>query len=102
MQHLCRSDEEKKQLAVVKKNCYDFFIHVISSLCFGQPIAPDDDLIEMLLDVVFKRREKVGDREGKIVKWRTRTFSPYEVDFIGDDESPIIHSFLLKLLLEHK
>jgi hypothetical protein len=95
-----KSGEEKKELAEVRRNCYEFFIHVVSSLCFGQSISPDDDLTEMLLDVVFKRREEVGDTEGEMGKWRPRHISPYEADVIGD-ASPIIHSFLLKLLLEH-
>lgn len=96
-----RSKEGRKQLAAFRKSCHNFFIDVVSVLCFGQSSAPTDDLIEMLLDNVFTEgRVEAEDKGGERGKWRTRTLSPYKAE--RRDKSPTVRSFLLQLLLEHK
>ena len=67
-------------------------MELVSSLCFGAHSAPEQDLIKMLINMVFTERQEaeVG----------TRDFSPYHE--VRSDEVPIIRSFLLRLLLEHK
>ena len=92
-----RSKEQKKILPVVLKSCRDFFMEVISGLCFGQSSAPEDKLVEMLLNIVFTERE-----EGGAMRPGTRELTPYKDDLKKMDESPVIRSFLLQLLLEHK
>ena len=96
---VCRNEEEKKKLTEIKKSCTNFFIEVVSSLCFGQSSAPEDDLVVMLLDIVFpEQREVEGDGEGGI--GGTRNLTPFKGE--GGDKQPIIRSFLLQLLLEHE
>ena len=69
---------------------------MISGLCFGQSSAPEDKLVEMLLNIVFTEREGEG---GGAMRPGTRELTPYKEK---TDESPVIRSFLLQLLLEHK
>ena len=72
-------------------------MEVISGLCFGQSSAPEDKLVEMLLNIVFTERE-----EGGAMRPGTRELTPYKEDLKKTDKSPVIRSFLLQLLLEHK
>ena len=76
----------------------------MSGLCFGQATAPEDELIEMLLNIVFTERgdgeEEGGEGEGG--RRGTRDLTPYKEDLKERDENPIIRSFLLQLLLEHE
>ena len=97
-----RSKDEKKQLVAIRKSCRNFFLEVVSGLCFGQSTVPDDDLVEMLLNIVFTEKAQVegGGEEGRL---GTRVLTPYYKDDPKErDETPIIRSFLLQLLLEHK
>lgn len=64
-------------------------MEIVSSLCFGQPSLPDLDLISNLLNVVFT--EQLDN---------TKEFS-YKSEEKAD-KVPVIRSFLLQLLLEHK
>lgn len=75
----------------IRKCSKSYFIEVVSSLCFGQPIPPDDDLIKELLNVVFAE----GEEE---IKTKEFSFSEKE----STDNVPVIRSFLLQLLLEHR
>ncbi len=77
------ADEDTKDK--MKDNCNRFFIEIVSSLCFGGRETPESELIELLLDTVLQDRE-------------TSTLSPYK----KRDQTPIIRSFLLQLLLEHE
>jgi len=67
-------------------------MELVSSLCFGGHSAPEPDLIKMLINMVFT--------EGQETEVGTRDFSPYHGG--RSDKVPIIRSFLLRLLLEHK
>ena len=67
-------------------------MELVSSLCFGGHSAPESDIIKMLISMVFT--------EGQEAEVGTRNFSPYHE--VRSDEVPIIRSFLLRLLLEHK
>ncbi|XP_064404373.1 E3 ubiquitin-protein ligase RNF213-like isoform X3 [Halichondria panicea] len=69
----------------IKDSCNRFFIEVVSSLCFGGREIPESELIELLLDNVLQDRE-------------TSALSPYK----KQDQTPVIRSFLLQLLLEHE
>ena len=86
-----RSKASKTTLQKIKKSCDKFMIEVISSLCFGQQSPPEDDLIENLLKFIF-------DAEAE------STPSTSQLTFYEDkrDETPVIRSFLLQLLLGHK
>ena len=62
-------------------------MELVSTLCFGGSAAPEPELIKMLLDTVFTEKQE------------TKEFSYKEVK---SDQVPVIRSFLLQLLLEHK
>lgn len=65
-----------------------FFMEVVSSLCFGQPIIPEPGLVEELFKIVFAEESKT----------KVFNFSDRE----NADQMPVIRSFLLQLLLEHR
>ena len=65
-------------------------MEVVSNLCFGGHKPPEPDLIKILMDTVFTAKE---DSVG------TRAMTPYDGDA---DQVPVVRSFLLQLLLEHK
>ena len=97
----CRSQEEKKKLPAITNSCINFFIEVVSRLCFGQSSAPEDDLIKMLLNIVFTEPREVEEGgEGEGGRIGTRNLTPFK-DTPGDKQ-PVIRSFLLQLLLEHE
>ena len=97
----CRAKEQKKPLLGIKKSCTNFFIEVVSSLCFGQSSAPEDALVMVLLDIVFTEQKEVEEGgEGKGGKRGTRNLTPFKDDV--KDKLPVVRSFLLQLLLEHK
>ena len=75
-------------------SCRDFFMEVVSSLCFGGKNVPDPDLIKSLMETVF-----AANQEGTM--FNTRDITPYDHDSVCD-EVPVVRSFLLQLLLEHK
>ena len=65
-------------------------MEVISTLCFERtmPNPPERKLVMMLMDIVFA--------EGN----STRVLSPFKNE--RPDQSPVIRSYLLQLLLEFK
>ena len=71
-----------------RKSCKSYFMEVVSSLCFGQMSPPEPALIKELLNVVFTEQDTTKDF----------TYSDKE----KTDKVPVIRSFLLQLLLEHK
>ena len=80
---------DKQKIKEVKKSCREFFMEIVSNLCFGGRAAPEPDLIKMLLDNVFVEENK-----------STQEVTPYKGD--KADKIPTIRSFLLQLLLEHR
>lgn len=68
-------------------------MEIVSSLCFGDQKAPEPELIKCLMETVF------ATKEGAM--FSTRDITPYDREAHCDDV-PIIRSFLLQLLLEHK
>lgn len=102
---LHRTKDEKKKLRAIKNKCNSFFVELVSGLCFGQSSVPEDKLIQMLLNIVFTEgigmEEEGGQREEER-KQGTRYMTPYKDDLKGRDEKPVIRSFLLQLLLEHR
>ena len=67
-------------------------MELVSTLCFGAHSAPEPDLIGMLINTVFTEKQET--------ELGTRDFTPYRET--KSDEVPVIRSFLLQLLLEHK
>ena len=67
-------------------------MEVISNLCFGGHKPPEPDLIKMLMKTIFTEKEQDASLS-------TREMTPYETN---PDKIPVVRSFLLQLLLEHK
>ena len=84
-------DEEvdKDKIKAIKKSGREFFMEVVFELCFGGRAAPEPALIKMLLNTVFV--EKTDS---------TQELTPYKD--AKADKIPVIRSFLLQLLLEHR
>ena len=70
----------------IQKNCDQFLMEVISSLCFGGKETPDSDLVKHLMYMALQ------DLEG----------SDFTPSVERDTKSPIFRSFLLQILVEHK
>eukprot|EP00731_Ephydatia_muelleri_P016208 Em0009g632a len=81
----------RSELKTFRQQSHLFFIEVVSVLCFGFG-APENRLIEMLIDTVF-----LESSNAQII---TKNLTPY----IGakPDTVPVIRSFLLKLLIDHR
>ena len=47
----------------IRNSCRNFFIEVVSGLCFGQLSPPEDELVAMLLDIVFTEQGEKGEGE---------------------------------------
>ena len=86
---LKKSSVDKETIKHVKKACREFFMELVSSLCFGGEAAPEPALVKMLLDTVFVEKND-----------STQDLTPYKDD--KADKVPTIRSFLLQLLLEHR
>ena len=80
---------DKNEIKAVKKSGREFFMEVVSELCFVGQTAPEPALIKMLLNTVFV--EKTDS---------TQELTPYKD--AKADKIPTIRSFLLQLLLEHR
>ena len=70
-------------------------MEIVSDLCFGGHKPPEPDLIKMLMDTVFTEKKQTTEA----TSLDTRDMTPYQED---PDQVPVIRSFLLQLLLEHK
>eukprot|EP00058_Branchiostoma_floridae_P013669 XP_002599157.1 hypothetical protein BRAFLDRAFT_68766 [Branchiostoma floridae] len=73
-----------------RRCCNSFFMELVSRFCFADGTPPEAGVVEMLLNYVV-RREKEGTAT------QTKKFTPFEDDCI--DQTPVIRSFLLQLLL---
>lgn len=86
---LKKDDVDKNTIKEVKKSCREFFMELVSDLCFGGDAVPEADLVKMLLDTVFIEKND-----------STQELTPYRDD--RADKIPTIRSFLLQLLLEYR
>ena len=75
-----------------QRHCHNYFVEVVSTLCFGGDKAPEPALIQMLMAIVYSENENST--------FDTRDLTPFDKGNV--DEIPIIRSSLLQLLLEHK
>ena len=74
------------------QSCIRFYIEIISKLSMGKT-APEDELIEKLLDTVFTTGP---EKEGQ----ETKDLTPFLKS--KNDSVPVVRSFLLQLLLQNK
>ncbi len=69
-------------------HCNNYFMEVVTTLCFGGDGMPEPELIKMLMDIIFTENDSTCD------------LTPFTNT--KGDKSPIVRSSLLQLLLEHK
>ncbi|KAI8513635.1 hypothetical protein Bbelb_079590 [Branchiostoma belcheri] len=74
-----------------RRCCNSFFMELVSRFCFSGGTPPEAGVVEMLLGYVVRKSQ--GESAAK-----TKKFTPFEDDCI--DQTPIIRSFLLQLLLQ--
>ncbi|XP_078674105.1 E3 ubiquitin-protein ligase rnf213-alpha-like isoform X2 [Branchiostoma floridae x Branchiostoma belcheri] len=84
----CRDAVEKHN--AYRRCCNSFFMELVSRFCFAGGTPPEAGVVEMLLNYVVRKSQ-----EGTAAK--TKKFTPFEDDCI--DQTPVIRSFLLQLLL---
>lgn len=113
--------------ALFRQRCNNFFIDVVTTMCFKDNEPPDPEVIQRLLDLLFVHRNLVRDsgelpdtqshRAGSVTTFSplcqtcpprvstahpavyTKLLSPFNDEV---DETPIIRSVMLKLLLKYR
>ncbi|XP_032802457.2 E3 ubiquitin-protein ligase rnf213-alpha isoform X1 [Petromyzon marinus] len=78
-----------------RKRLTSFFVDIVAQFCFGSGDPPSQEVIQMLLDLLFRDPSEGQD----IGKSKTRGLSPFEECM---DPNPVIRSLLLKLLLGYR
>ncbi|XP_068888584.1 E3 ubiquitin-protein ligase RNF213 isoform X3 [Aphelocoma coerulescens] len=80
-----------------RQRCNNFFIDVVTTMCFKDNEPPDPEVIQRLLNLLFVHRSLVKDSDHRAVY--TKFLSPFNDEV---DETPIIRSVMLKLLLKYR
>ena len=84
-----------------KKRCNAFFMDLVSQLCFAGDTSPEPDLVDFLMQYVTRERGKAEvvskDEYGRMKQ--TKKMSLFD-DHI--DDSPVVRSLLIQLLLRSK
>ncbi len=83
---------KSKDLTSLKRDCHNYFIEVVSTLCFGGQSAPEPALIKNLMEVVFT---KDSDLVTPLIEAKSEKH-------FKDESVSVVRSSLLQLLLEHK
>ncbi|KAM4890524.1 E3 ubiquitin-protein ligase RNF213 [Sylvia borin] len=82
--------------ALFRQRCNNFFIDLVTTMCFKDNEPPEPEVIQKLLDLLFVHRSLVTDSDLPAVY--TKLLSPFNDEV---DETPIIRSVMLKLLLKY-
>ncbi|XP_059700093.1 E3 ubiquitin-protein ligase RNF213-like isoform X2 [Haemorhous mexicanus] len=90
-----RAATEKK--ALFRQRCNNFFIDVVTTMCFKDNKPPEPEVIQHLLDLLFVERKTVLKDPNHPAVY-TKFLSPFNDEV---DETPIIRSVMLKLLLKY-
>ncbi|KAM4761922.1 E3 ubiquitin-protein ligase RNF213 isoform 5-T6 [Cyanocitta cristata] len=83
--------------ALFRQRCNNFFIDMVTTMCFKDNEPPDPEVIQRLLNLLFVHRSLVTDSDHRAVY--TKFLSPFNDEV---DETPIIRSVMLKLLLKYR
>ncbi|XP_039566699.1 E3 ubiquitin-protein ligase RNF213-like [Passer montanus] len=85
--------------ALFRQRCNNFFIDMVTTMCFKDNKPPEPEVIQSLLDLLFARRGTVlKDPNHPHPAVYTKFLSPFNDEV---DETPIIRSVMLKLLLKY-
>uniref|UniRef100_A0A8V1AN22 RING-type E3 ubiquitin transferase n=1 Tax=Gallus gallus TaxID=9031 RepID=A0A8V1AN22_CHICK len=82
--------------ALFRQRCNNFFIDVVTTMCFKDNEPPDTAVIQELLSLLFVYRGLLGDSDRPAAY--TKLLSPFDEEV---DETPVIRSVMLKLLLKY-
>ncbi|XP_068007364.1 E3 ubiquitin-protein ligase RNF213 isoform X3 [Melanerpes formicivorus] len=82
--------------ALFRQRCNNFFIDVVTTMCFKDNEPPEAKVIQELLNLLFVDRTLLKGSEHPAIY--TKFLSPFNDDV---DETPIIRSVMLKLLLKY-
>uniref|UniRef100_A0A663EII0 RING-type E3 ubiquitin transferase n=1 Tax=Aquila chrysaetos chrysaetos TaxID=223781 RepID=A0A663EII0_AQUCH len=80
--------------ALFRQRCNNFFIDVVTTMCFKDNEPPEAEVIQELLNLLFVHRSLLTDHPAIYTKF----LSPFNDEV---DEIPIIRSVMLKLLLKY-
>uniref|UniRef100_A0A8C0FUW2 RING-type E3 ubiquitin transferase n=1 Tax=Bubo bubo TaxID=30461 RepID=A0A8C0FUW2_BUBBB len=80
--------------ALFRQRCNNFFIDVVTTMCFKDNEPPEAEVILELLNLLFVHRSLLQDQPAIYTKF----LSPFNDEV---DETPIIRSVMLKLLLKY-
>uniref|UniRef100_A0A8C4TU02 RING-type E3 ubiquitin transferase n=1 Tax=Falco tinnunculus TaxID=100819 RepID=A0A8C4TU02_FALTI len=80
--------------ALFRQRCNNFFIDVVTTMCFKDNEPPEAEVIQELLNLLFVHRSLPKDHP--VIY--TKLLSPFNDEV---DETPIIRSVMLKLLLKY-
>uniref|UniRef100_A0A669PUC8 RING-type E3 ubiquitin transferase n=2 Tax=Phasianus colchicus TaxID=9054 RepID=A0A669PUC8_PHACC len=82
--------------ALFRQRCNNFFIDVVTTMCFKDNEPPDTAVIQELLNLLFVYRDFLEDSDRPAAY--TKLLSPFDEEV---DETPVIRSVMLKLLLKY-
>ncbi|XP_056361664.1 E3 ubiquitin-protein ligase RNF213 [Oenanthe melanoleuca] len=82
--------------ALFRQRCNNFFIDAVTTMCFRDNEPPEAEVIHSLLNLLFVHRSLEKDSDHPAVY--TKFLSPFNDEV---DETPIIRSVMLKLLLKY-
>ncbi|KAM6119107.1 E3 ubiquitin-protein ligase RNF213 [Phoenicopterus ruber ruber] len=82
--------------ALFRQRCNNFFIDMVTTMCFKDNEPPEPEVIQELLNLLFVQRSLLKDLDRPATY--TKFLSPFNDEV---DETPIIRSVMLKLLLKY-
>ncbi|XP_074900257.1 E3 ubiquitin-protein ligase RNF213 isoform X2 [Buteo buteo] len=82
--------------ALFRQRCNNFFIDVVTTMCFKDNEPPEAEVIQELLNLLFVHRSLLTGSDHPTIY--TKFLSPFNDEV---DEIPIIRSVMLKLLLKY-
>uniref|UniRef100_A0A8C0FV13 Ring finger protein 213 n=1 Tax=Bubo bubo TaxID=30461 RepID=A0A8C0FV13_BUBBB len=83
--------------ALFRQRCNNFFIDVVTTMCFKDNEPPEAEVILELLNLLFVHRSLLQGSDQPAIY--TKFLSPFNDEV---DETPIIRSVMLKLLLKYR
>ncbi|OXB81060.1 UNVERIFIED_CONTAM: hypothetical protein H355_004990 [Colinus virginianus] len=82
--------------ALFRQRCNNFFVDVVTTMCFKDNEPPDAAVIKELLNLLFVYRDCLEGSDRPTAY--TKLLSPFDEEV---DETPVIRSVMLKLLLKY-
>ncbi|KAK4812085.1 hypothetical protein QYF61_026917 [Mycteria americana] len=82
--------------ALFRQRCNNFFIDVVTTMCFKDNEPPEAEVIQELLNLLFVHRSLLKGSDHPAIY--TKFLSPFNDEV---DKTPIIRSVMLKLLLKY-